>query len=49
MVMAIWSMKSGFFDLGGQDINEANFIDRINIHFKIGTRAGVEFSDEEMT
>ena len=42
-------MKSGFFDLDGKDVNEANFIDRINIHFKIGTRAGVEFSDEEMT
>ena len=42
-------MKSGFFDLEGKDVNEANFIDRINIHFKIGTRAGVEFSDEEMT
>ncbi len=42
-------MTSGFFDLDGKDVNEANFIDRINIHFKIGTRAGVEFSDEEMT
>ena len=42
-------MTSGFFDLDGKDVNEANFVDRINIHFKIGTRAGVEFSDEEMT
>ena len=42
-------MKSGFFDLEGKDVNEANFVDRINIHFKIGTRAGVEFSAEEMT
>ena len=42
-------MTSGFFDLEGKDVNEANFVDRINIHFKIGTRAGVEFSDEEMT
>jgi len=42
-------MKSGFFDLEGKDVNEANFVDRINIHFKIGTRAGVKFSDEEMT
>ena len=42
-------MTSGFFDLDGKDVNEANFIDRINIHFKIGTRAGVELSDEEMT
>ena len=42
-------IRSGFFDLEGKDVNEANFIDRINIHFKIGTRAGVEFSAEEMT
>ena len=42
-------MTSGFFDLDGKDVNDANFIDRINIHFKIGTRACVEFSDEEMT
>ena len=42
-------MDRGFFDIKGQDVSELNFIDRINIHFKIGTRAGVEFSDEEMT
>ena len=42
-------MNSGFFDIKGQDVNDLNFIDRINIHFKIGTRAGVEFSDEELT
>ncbi len=42
-------MTSGFFDLDGKDVNESNFVDRINLHFKIGTRAGVEFSDEEMT
>ena len=42
-------MERGFFDIKGQDVNELNFIDRINIHFKIGVRAGVEFSDEEMT
>ena len=42
-------MERGFFDIEGKDLNELNFVDRINIHFKIGTRAGVEFSDEEMT
>ena len=41
-------ISSGFFDLKGKDINEMNFIDRINIHFKVGTRAGVVFSEEEM-
>ena len=42
-------MDKNFFGLNGEDVNELNFIDRINIHFKIGTRAGVEFSDEEQT
>ena len=42
-------MDRGFFDINGKDLSELNFVDRINIHFKIGTRAGVEFSDEEMT
>ena len=41
--------ERGFFDIKGKDLSELNFVDRINIHFKIGTRAGVEFSDEEMT
>ena len=40
-------LERGFFDIDGRDVNELNFIDRINIHFKIGIRAGVEFSDEE--
>ena len=42
-------MDKNFFGLNGEDVNELNFIDRINVHFKIGTRAGVEFSDEEQT
>jgi len=41
--------ERGFFDIKGKDLSELNFVDRINIHFKLGTRAGVEFSDEEMT
>ena len=41
-------ISSGFFDLNGKDVNEMNFIDRINIHFKVGTRAGVVFSEDEM-
>ena len=40
-------MDRNFFGLNGRDVNDLNLIDRINIHFKIGTRAGVEFSDEE--
>ena len=40
-------MDKNFFGLNGRDVNDLNFLDRINIHFKIGTRAGVEFTDEE--
>jgi len=40
-------MERDFFGTNGQDINEYNFIDRLNIHFKAGVRAGVNFSLEE--
>ncbi len=40
-------MDKNFFGLNGCDVNDLNLIDRLNIHFKIGTRAGVEFTDEE--
>ena len=40
-------MERDFFGTNGQDINEYNFIDRLNIHFKAGVRAGVDFSAEE--
>ena len=40
-------MDRNFFGLNGRDVNDLNFMDRINIHFKIGTRAGVKFTDEE--
>mgnify|MGYP003629433084 CR=1 FL=1 len=40
-------MDKNFFGLNGRDVNDLNFIDRINIHFKIGIRAGVEFTDKE--
>lgn len=42
-------MDKDFFGTNGDDINTYNFIDRLNIHFKAGIRAGVEFSEEEMT
>jgi hypothetical protein len=31
-----------------QDINDLGFIDRINLHYKLGAQAQVKFSDEEM-
>ena len=42
--------KNDFFGLrkNARQINELNFIDRINLHYKIGAFARVEFSDEEM-
>tara|TARA_R110002020_G_scaffold472346_1_gene700251 strand:- start:850 stop:3078 length:2229 start_codon:yes stop_codon:yes gene_type:complete len=42
-------MDKNFFGTAGADINSYNFIDRLNLHFKAGIRAGVKFSDEEMT
>ena len=36
-----------FFGLRGKDIQEMNLIDRINIHYKIGSVANIQFSDDE--
>jgi hypothetical protein len=41
-------MERDFFGTNGKDVNEYNFIDRLNLHFKVGIRASVDFSDEEM-
>ena len=40
-------MDRNFFGLNGRDVSDLNLFDRINVHFKIGTRAGVEFTDAE--
>ena len=40
-------MDRNFFGLNGREVSDLNFMDRINVHFKIGTRAGVKFTDEE--
>ena len=37
-----------FFGIADKDLSKLSFIDRINIHFKLGARAFVPFSDEEM-
>ena len=42
-------MERDFFGTNGKDVNDYNFIDRLNLHFKAGIRAGVDFSAEEMT
>ena len=42
--------KMDFFGLktSGKEISEYGFIDRINLHYKLGAQARVQFSDEEM-
>lgn len=42
--------KMDFFGLQerNQDIKDLGFIDRINLHYKLGAQAQVQFSDEEM-
>jgi len=36
-----------FFGLDGKDINDSLLIDRINVHFKLGVSANVQFKPEE--
>jgi len=36
-----------FFGIRGRDVNSFPFADRINLHFKLGHMAGVEFSETE--
>ena len=38
-----------FFGIADKDLSKLSFIDRINLHFKLGARALVPFTDEEMT
>jgi hypothetical protein len=40
--------KCDFFSIDGKDIADFAFIDRINLHFKLGHRALVPFTSEEM-
>ena len=39
--------EDDFFGLSDKDINELNLIDKINIHYKVGSFARVNFNDEE--
>ena len=41
-------MKDGFFGSDIEQVNAGKLIDRINIHFKCGASAGVEFTKEEL-
>jgi len=40
-------MKRDFFGIKGMDVNGLNLIDRINLHYKIGSNVTVSFSEEE--
>jgi hypothetical protein len=40
-------MDMDFFDVKGKDINEMNFLDRINLHCKGGAGLNVQFNDTE--
>ena len=40
--------ESDFFCIADDDLDTMNFIDRINIHFKVGAFSMVPFSDEEL-
>jgi hypothetical protein len=40
-------MKRDFFGIKGTDVDELNLIDRINLHYKIGTHRNISFSGEE--
>ena len=39
--------EEDFFGIKDKNVNDLNLIDKINIHYKIGAFARVEFSDEE--
>ena len=37
-----------FFSLKKKDVNSLTFIDRVNLHFKVGYTIGIKFNEEEM-
>ena len=41
--------EQNFFEIVGKDLAELSFVDRINLHFKLGNRALIPFTEEEMT
>ena len=41
-------MARDFFRIGRKDVNKLTFIDRLNIHFKVGYSAGIKFNAAEM-
>ena len=41
--------QEDFFDIKDKDTSEMSLIDRINLHFKLGARALISFTNEEQT
>ena len=41
--------QDDFFQILDKDLSKFSFIDRINLHFKLGSRALVPFTEEELT
>lgn len=41
-------VERNFFGTKGKNINEFGIVDRLNIHFKVGHDANIQFSEEEM-
>ena len=39
--------EKNFFGTGDTDLNTLSFENRLNLHFKVGSRLGIRFSDEE--
>lgn len=42
-------LEKNFFGIKDVDVNTLLLIDRINLHYKLGALAGIEFSTDEMT
>jgi len=40
-------MERDFFDIANVDVNELNFVDRLNLHFKVGSSLGIRFNEIE--
>lgn len=40
-------LSRDIFGIAGRDMNDLFFVDRVNLHFKLGVLAGIKFSSEE--
>jgi len=40
-------VERGFFGMNFDEMQEMPFVDRLNVHFKLGSRANIQFTDKE--